>query len=82
MEIRMRTAHALRSSTLLLVVSVAGCGEPTPPPAAVATSDAASTSNALTQTKKRRGPISKGKQTIEKRREYNAASPDGPPSKY
>jgi hypothetical protein len=85
MEIRMRLAHFLRLSTLLVVVSAAGCGGSAPPPAtASATTTDASTSDAFNQskTKGKRVPVSRGKQTIEKRREYNAASPDGPPSKY
>ncbi|MDR3623021.1 MAG: hypothetical protein P4L85_26955 [Paludisphaera borealis] len=73
----MRLAHGLVLSTVLASVST-GCGESTPPPAAAST--AASTAAVAPDAKK--GPTSKGKQTFQKRREYSAADPEGPPSKY
>jgi hypothetical protein len=74
MEIVMRFALALASSALL--VAAGGCGEtpasaPSPKPAATVEPAAA-----------KKGPTSVGKQTFEKRREYSAVDPEGPPSKY
>jgi hypothetical protein len=70
----MRLAVLLASSILVAAV---GCGESAP------SSDSASRPAASAgPPAPRKGPSSVGKQTFEKRREYSAADPEGPPSKY
>jgi hypothetical protein len=62
----------------VLACLIAGCGEPTPTPAGKKDT----TTSAEAPDGKKKGPISKGIQTGEKRVKYNAPSADDAPSKY